>query len=150
MLDEKSVEEVENSIHCISNNFPIQILLENCGDAQNSNSIKWKKNLEKGDVTSYLVLDISNSIDFRTDGSISVNSSIGVNGRRHGRANSKIFGNNSNVEFNDHTCIHVYAYRCRVNKTVLVNTSCEDEFISNVLGENVTQNLLLTTYSVKN
>ena len=43
MLDEKSVEEVENSIHCISNNFPIQILLENCGDAQDSNSMKWKK-----------------------------------------------------------------------------------------------------------
>ena len=109
-----------------------------------------EKNPEKGDVTSNLVLDISNPFDFRINGNISVNSSVGVNDRRHERANSKIFGNNSNIEFNHHTSIDGYVYRCSANKTVLVNTSCENEFISNALGENVTQNLLLTTYSVKN
>ena len=37
IIVEKSVEEVESSNHCISNNFPISILLENCDDYQESN-----------------------------------------------------------------------------------------------------------------
>ena len=37
IIVEKSVEEVESSNHCISNNFPIPVLLENCDDYQESN-----------------------------------------------------------------------------------------------------------------
>ena len=42
------------------------------------------------------------------------------------RANSKIIDNKSNIEFNETL---LYTYRCGANGTVLVNKSCENEFI---------------------
>ena len=68
-------------------------------------------------------MGISNPTDFRIDDSSSVNSSIGVNGRKHEKANSKIVDNNSNIAFDDPPD----AYKCSANETVVVNTSCGNE-----------------------
>ena len=58
------VEEVESDIHCISSKLPISILFENCFDTQDSNSINIKRHLEKVDITSNAISDISVQIDF--------------------------------------------------------------------------------------
>ena len=120
------VEEVESDIHSISSNLSIPILFEN---PQNSNSINIKKHREKVDITTNPISDISDSIDFTIDDSVGVFSD-----RKHERTNSKSIDNNSNVEFNENpldTCRYI------ASGTVLVNTSCESEFISIAPGENV-------------
>ena len=66
------VEGVESDIHSISSNLPISILFENCDDTQVSNSINIKKHLEKVDITTNPVSDISDPIDFTIDDSVSV------------------------------------------------------------------------------
>ena len=48
-------------------------MFENCEGTQDSNLITIVTNIEKPDTSSNLTSDISNSIDFRIDGSISVN-----------------------------------------------------------------------------
>ena len=123
------VEEVESDIHSTSSNLPIPILFENCDDNQDSNSINMKKNLEKVDITSNPISDISDPIDFTIDDSVGV-----VSDRKHERTNSKSTDNNSNIEFNENP---LDTYRCSASETVLVNTSCENEFISIAPGENV-------------
>ena len=57
-------EEVESDIHSISSNLPIPILFENCDDTKDSNSVNIKTHLEKVDITSNPISDISDSIDF--------------------------------------------------------------------------------------
>ena len=57
------VEEVESDIHSVSSNLPIPILFENCDDTQDSNSINIKRHLEKADITSNPISDISDPID---------------------------------------------------------------------------------------
>ena len=75
------------------------------------------------------ISDISDPIDFTIDDSIGV-----VSDRKHERANSKRIDNNSNIELNEKP---LDTYRCSASETVLVNTSCENEFISIASGENV-------------
>ena len=65
--------EVESDIQSKSSNTPIPIVFENCEGTQDSNLITIVTNIEKPDISSNLTSDISNSIDFRIDGSISVN-----------------------------------------------------------------------------
>ena len=65
--------EVESDIQSKSSNTPIPIVFENCEGTQDSNLITIVTNIEKPDTSSNLTSDISNSIDFRIDGSISVN-----------------------------------------------------------------------------
>ena len=84
------VEEVESDIHCISSKLPIPILFENCFDTQDSNSINTKRHLEKVDITSNAISDISVQIDFW------INDSSGVVGKDE-RTNSKSIDNNSNI-----------------------------------------------------
>ena len=122
------VEEVESDIHPISSNLPTPIFFENCDDTQDSNSINIK-NLEKVDITSNPISNISDPTDFTIDDSVDV-----VSDRKHERANSKSIDNNLNIEFNENP---LDTYRCSANETVLVNTSCENEFISIAPGENV-------------
>ena len=52
---------------------------------------------------------------------------------KHEITNSKSIDNNSNIKLNDNL---LDTYRCTASKTVLVNTSCENEFISIAPGEN--------------
>ena len=49
-------------------------------------------------------------------------------------SNSDNIDNNSNTEFCEN---HLDTYRCSANETVLVNTSCKNEFISIAPGENI-------------
>ena len=123
------VEGVESDIHSISSNLPISILFENCDDTQVSNSINIKKHLEKVDITTNPVSDISDPIDFTIDDSVGVFSD-----RKHERKNSKSTNNNSNIELNENP---LDTYRCSASETVLVNASCENEFISIAPGKNV-------------
>ena len=88
-----------------------------------------KKNTEKVDITNNPISDISDPIDFTIDDSVGV-----VSDRKHERTNSKSIDNNSNIEFNENP---LDTYRCSASKTVLVNTTCENEFISIAPGENV-------------
>ena len=53
---------------------------------------------------------------------------------KHERTNSKSIDNNLNIEFNDNP---LDTYRCIASETVIVNTSCANEFISNAPGENI-------------
>ena len=63
------------------------------------------------------------------------NDSIGVTSdRKHEITNSKSIDNNSNIELNDNP---LDTYRRSASETALVNTSCENEFISIAPGENV-------------
>ena len=66
------VEEIESDIHSISSNLSISILFENCDDTQDINPINIKKHLEKVDITTNPISDISDSIDFTIDDSVSV------------------------------------------------------------------------------
>ena len=86
-------------------------------------------NIEKLDISSNLASDISKSIDFRLDGSISVN-----NDRKDDSTNSDNIDNNSKIEFCQNP---LDTYRYSANGTVLVNTSCENKFVSITPGENV-------------
>ena len=104
-------------------------MFENCEGTQDSNLITIVTNIEKPDISSNLTSDISNSIDFRIDGSISVN-----NDSKDDSTNSDYGDYNSNIEFCENL---LNTYRCSANETVLVNTSCEYEFISIAPGENV-------------
>ena len=124
-----SSEGVESDIQSKSSNTPIPVVLENCEGTRDSNLITMVTNIEKPDISSNLTSDISNSIDFRTDGSISNN-----NDRKDDSVNSDIIDNNSNIEFCENP---LDTYRCSANETILVNTSCENEFISIAPGENV-------------
>ena len=122
-------EEVESDIHSTSSNLPIPSLFEKCDDTEGSNSINIKRHLEKVDITSNPISDVSDPIDFTIHDSIGV-----VSDRKHEITNSKSIDNNSNIELNDSpldTC------RCSASETVLVNTSCENKFISIAPGENV-------------
>ena len=74
----------------------IPVVFENCECIQDSNLITIVTNIEKHEISSNLTLDISNSIDFRIDGSISVN-----NDRKDGSTNSNNIDNNSNIEFGE-------------------------------------------------
>ena len=123
------VEEVESDIHSISSDLPIPILFENCDDTQDRNSINIKKHLEKVDITSNPILDISDPIDFTIDDSIGV-----VSDKKHERTNSRSIDSNSNIEFNENP---LDTYRCSASETVLVNTSRDNAFISIAPGENV-------------
>ena len=132
------VEEVESDIQSISSNLPIPIFFENCDDTQDSNSINIK-NLGKVDITINPISDISDPIDFTIDESVGV-----VSDRKHERTNSKSIDNNSNTEFNENP---LDTYKCSASETVLVNTSCENEFISiapveNVRPESLTNDIL--------
>ena len=104
-------------------------MFENCEGTQDSNLITIVTNIEKPNISSNLTSDISNSIDFRIDGCISVN-----NDRKDDSTNSDNIDNNSNIEFCENP---LDTYRCSANESVLVNTSCENEFISIAAGENV-------------
>ena len=115
------VEEIESDIHSISSNLSISILFENCDDTQDINPINIKKHLEKVDITTNPISDISDPIDFTIDDSVSV-----FSGRKYERTISKSIDNNSNTEFNENP---LDTYRCSASETVLVNTSCENEFI---------------------
>ena len=66
---------------------------------------------------------------FTIDDSIGVTSDM-----KHERTNSKSIDNNLNIEFNDNP---LDTYRCSASETVIVNTSCANEFISNAPGENI-------------
>ena len=94
-----SSKEVESDIQSKSSNTPIPTVFENCEGAQDSNLITIVTNIEKSDISSNLTSDISNSIDFRIDGSISVN-----NDRKDDSTNSDNTDNNSNTE----TCENPY------------------------------------------
>ena len=115
------VEEIESDIHSISSNLSISILFENCDDTQDINPINIKKHLEKVHITTNPISDISDPIDFTIDDSVSVFSD-----RKYKRTISKSIDNNSNTEFNENL---LDTYRCSASETVLVNTSCENEFI---------------------
>ena len=78
--------------------------------------------------------NISNEIDFRIDNSNSVN-----NGRKDDSAISDNIDNNSKIEFCENP---LDTYRCCANETILVNTSCENEFTSIAPGKNVMTELL--------
>ena len=91
--------------------------------------IQETKNLEKVDITSNPISDISDPIGFTIDDSVGV-----VTDRKHERKSSKSIDNNSNIEFNENP---LDTYRCSASETVLVNTSRENEFISIAPGENV-------------
>ena len=84
-----SSEEVESDILSKSSNTPIPIVFKNCESTQDSNLITIVTHIEKPDILSNFTSDISNSVDFRTDGSISVN-----NGRRDDSTNSDNIDNN--------------------------------------------------------
>ena len=105
------------------------ILLENCDNTQHSNSVNIKKHLEKVDITSNPISNISDPIDFTIEDSISI-----ISDKKHERANSKSIDNSSNIKLNENP---LDAYRCSASETVLVNTSCENKFISIAPGENV-------------
>ena len=122
-------EEVESDIQSKFSNTPIPIVFQNCEGTQNSNLITIVTNIEKPDISNNLTPDIFNSIDFKIDGSISVN-----NDRKDNSTNCDNIDNNSNIEFCENP---LDTYRCSANETVLVNTSCENEFISIERGENV-------------
>ena len=122
-------EKVESDIHSTSSNLPIPSLFEKCDDIEDSKSINIKRHLGKVNITSNPISDISDPIDFTIQNSIGA-----VSDRKHEIANSKSIENNSNIELNDSpldTC------RCSASETVLLNTSCENEFISIALGKNV-------------
>ena len=68
-----SSKEVESDIESKSSNLPFAIVFNNCEGAQDSNLITIVTNIEKSDISSNLTSDILNSIDFRIDGSITVN-----------------------------------------------------------------------------
>ena len=104
-------------------------MFENCKDTQDSNLITIVTNIEKLNISNNLTSDISNSIDFRIDGSISVN-----NDNKDDSTNSDNGDYNSNIEFCENL---LNTYRCSANETVLVNTSCENEFMLIAPGENV-------------
>ena len=78
------------------------------------------KNLEKVDITSNPISDISDPIDFTIDNSVAV-----ISDRKNERTNSRSTDNNSNIEFNENP---LDTYRCSASETVLVNTSCENWF----------------------
>ena len=124
-----SSEEVESDIQSKFSNTPIPIVFQNCEGTQNSNLITIVTNIEKPDISSNLTPDIFNSIDFKIDGSISVN-----NDRKDDSTNCGNIDNNSNIEFCENP---LDTYRCSANETVLVNTSCKNEFISIARGENI-------------
>ena len=124
-----SSEEVESDIQSKFSNTPIPIVFQNCEGTQNSNLITIVTNIEKPDISNNLTPDIFNSIDFKIDGSISVN-----NDRKDDSTNCGNIDNNSNIEFCENP---LDTYRCSANETILVNTSCENEFISIAPGENV-------------
>ena len=107
-----SNEEVESDIQFKSSSTPIPIVLKNSEGAQDSNVITIVTNIEKPDISSNLTSNISNSIDFRIDGSISVN-----NGKKDDSTNSDNIDNNSNIEFCENL---LDAYRYSANETVLV------------------------------
>ena len=87
-----SSKEVEIDIQSKSSNTPIPIVFEKCEGTQDSNLITIVTNFEKPDISSNLTSDISNSIDFRTDDSISVN-----NDRKDDSTNSDNTDNNSKI-----------------------------------------------------
>ena len=127
------VEEVESGIHFISSNLPVPILCQDNNSraktiipCQDNNSINTEKNLEQVDITSNPISHISDPIDFTIDDSVGV-----VSDRKNERTNSKSTDDNSNIENPLDT------YRCSASETVLVNTSCENEFISIAPIENV-------------
>ena len=78
------------------------------------------QHLEKVDITTNPISDTSDPIDFTIDDSVGVFSD-----RKH--------DNNSNTDFNENP---LDTYRCSASGTVLVNASCENEFISIAPGEN--------------
>ena len=57
-----------------------------------------------------------------------------VRERKHERTNWQSINNNLIIEFNG---TPADTYKCRASETVLVNTSCENEFSSIAPGENV-------------
>ena len=67
-------------------------VFENCEGTQDSNLITIVTNIEKPDISSNLTSDISNSIDFRIDGSTN-------NDRKDDSTNSDNVDNKSNIEF---------------------------------------------------
>ena len=119
------VKEEKSDVHSISSNFPSLILFGNCDDTWDSNSINLGKNLEKVDITSNSISDIFDPTNLTIDDSVEV---VGD------KANSKTNYNNWNIEFNGNP---PDTYRCSASETILVYTSCENEFISIALGENV-------------
>ena len=126
------VEEEESDIYSICSTLLIPILFENCVDTQDCDSINLEKNIEKFDITHNPISDTSDPIDFKIDDSVGV-----VVDTKHERTNSKSIDNNSNIDFNDNP---LDTYTCIASETVLVNTSCENEFhgaISIAPGENV-------------
>ena len=119
------VKEEKSGVHSISSNLPTLILFGNCDDTWDSNSINLGKNLEKVDITSNSISDIFDPTNLTIDDSVEV---VGD------KANSKTNYNNWNIEFNGNP---PDTYRCSASETILVYTSCENEFISIALGENV-------------
>ena len=117
-----SSEEVESDIQSKSSDIPIPVVFENREGAQDSNLITIVTNIEKPDISNSLTSDISNSIDSRVDGSI----------RKDDSTNSGNIDNNSNIEFCENPLD-----KCSANETALVNTSCENEFMSIAPSENV-------------
>ena len=101
------------------------ILLGNCDDTCDSNSINLEKNVEKVDITSNPISDIFDPTN------ITIGDSVEVVGDK---ANSRSIDNNWNTEFNGNP---PDTYRCSASETILVYTSCENEFISITPGENV-------------
>ena len=124
IIESLCVDKVESDIHSISSNLPIPIFFENCDDTQDSNS-RNIKNLEKVDITSNPISDISDPIGFTIDDSVGVFSD-----RKHERTSSKSIDNNSNIEFDENP---LDTYRCSASS----DTSSENEFISIAPGENV-------------
>ena len=108
--------------------FLFQIVFENCESTQDSNLTAIVANIKKLDISSNLTSDISNSIDFRRDVSISVN-----NDRKDDSTNSDNIDNNSNTEFCENP---LDTYNYSANEIVLVYTSCKNEFVSIAPGEN--------------
>ena len=106
---------MESDVHSISSNLPVPILFVNCDNNQDSNLINREKNLEKVDITTNPISDISDPIDFTIDGSVGA-----VSDRKHERTDSKSIDDNSNNELNENA---LGTYRCSTSETVLVNTS---------------------------
>ena len=105
--------------------YPVTLLFEKFNDTQDTNSIKVRKNFEIVDITTKLKPKIADPIDFRIEDGICVN-----NDRDADSTNSKSI--DWKAEFRENP---VDTYSCSANETVLVNTSCENEFVSVAPGE---------------
>ena len=119
------VKEEKSDVHSISSNLPILILFGDCDDTWDSNSINLGKNLEKVDITSNLISAIFDPTNHTIGDSVEVVGDM---------ANSESIDNKWNIEFHGNP---PHTYRCSASETILVYTSCENEFISIAPGENV-------------